>query len=91
MKKEVASFSLSPETQSAYNATTWVIRAYRGKNIGLALKILAARYARQCGARQVVTDNDSLNVPILAINSKMGYQPQPGKYLLVRMLGKIEQ
>lgn len=78
-----ASVSLLPESQSAYNATTGVIRAYRGRKIGLALKILAARYARQHGAQTVRTDNDSLNAPILAINRKMGYQPQPGTYWLV--------
>jgi hypothetical protein len=32
----------------------------------------------------VRTDNDSLNAPILAINQKMGYQPLPGQYFLVR-------
>lgn len=52
--------------------------------ICLALKIMAVRFARQHGARQVRTDNDSLNAPILAINLKMGYQPQPGNYFLVR-------
>jgi GNAT superfamily N-acetyltransferase len=81
-----ASVSLSPETQSAYNATTGVIRAYRGRKIAQVLKIMAARYARQHGAQMIRTDNDSLNAPILAINRKMGYQPDPGKYLLVRWL-----
>lgn len=81
-----ASVSLSPGTQSAYNATTGVIRAYRGRKIAQALKIMAARYARQHGALTIRTDNDSLNTPILAINRKMGYRPQPGTYLLVRWL-----
>ncbi len=81
-----ASVSFSAKTHSAYNATTGVIRKYRGKNIGLALKVLATRYARKCGASQIATDNDSLNVPMLAINRKMGYQPQPGKYLLIHRL-----
>jgi GNAT superfamily N-acetyltransferase len=81
-----ASVSLSPETQRAYNATTGVVRAYRGRKIAQALKIMAARYARQHGAQMIRTDNDSLNAPILAINRKMGYQPEPGKYILVRWL-----
>lgn len=81
-----ASVIFNPESQSAYNATTGVIRAYRGRKIGLALKIVAARYARQHGALTIRTDNDSLNAPILAINRKMGYQHQPGTYFLVRWL-----
>lgn len=81
-----ASVRLFPETNRAYNATTGVIRPYRGRKIGLALKVLAARYARSQGAQRVTTDNDSLNTPILAINRRLGYQPLPGQYLLVRWL-----
>jgi GNAT superfamily N-acetyltransferase len=81
-----ASVSLDPKTQSAYNATTGVIRTYRGLKIAQALKVMAARYARQHGAQMIRTNNDSLNAPILAINRKMGYQPQPGSYFLVRWL-----
>ena len=85
-----ASVSLDLEAQSAYNATTGVTRAYRGRATGLVLKVLAARYARRCGAQRIFTDNDSLNAPILAINRKMGYQSQPGRYKLVLRLGKYE-
>jgi len=86
-----AAVSLEPENQKACNATTGVIRDYRGRKIALALKVLAARYARLHGARTVQTDNDSLNTPILAINRRMGYQPQPGTYQLTRWLGGTEQ
>lgn len=79
-----AAVSLFPESRSAYNATTGVIRSYRGRRIALALKVLSARYARGHGASTLRTDNDSLNAPILAINRKMGYQRQPGIYQLVR-------
>lgn len=82
----LAAVRLIPEAEEAYNATTGVIRGYRRRKIALALKVLAARYARQHGARQIRTDNDSLNAPILLINQRLGYQPQPGKYLLVRWL-----
>jgi GNAT superfamily N-acetyltransferase len=84
----LAAVSLSPETHSAYNQHTGVIRAYRGRKIAQALKIMAVRYARHSSAQTMVTDNDSLNAPILAINRKMGYQPQPGKYWLERWLGE---
>lgn len=75
---------LLPERDSAYNRTTGVIRAYRGRHIALALKVLAARYARQQGARQIETDNDSLNAPMLAVNQRLGYMPISGVYHLVR-------
>jgi GNAT superfamily N-acetyltransferase len=86
-----ASVNIDAATRHAYNATTGVIRSYRGRKIAQALKILAIRYARQQGTILMNTDNDSLNAPMLAINRKLGYQPQPGKYKLVRQMGDVEQ
>lgn len=82
----LAAVSLKPETQSAYNEHTGVLRAYRGRKIAQSLKVLAARYASQHGAIQIGTDVDTHNPPMLAINRKLGYQPQAGTYLLVRLL-----
>ena len=82
----LAALSITPESRSAYNLTTGVLRSYRGRKIAQALKIMGVRYALEHAAQSIVTDNDSLNVPMLAINRKMGYQPQPGKYGLVRWL-----
>jgi len=79
----MAAVSLFPESCSAYNLHTGVLPAYRGRKIATALKVLAARYACQHGAHRLQTDNNLRNAPILAINRKMGYQPQPGKYTLV--------
>ncbi len=71
-------------TNSAYNMMTGVDRAYRGGGIALALKLLAIRYARATGAPLIRTNNDSENAPVLALNRKLGYQPEPGHYHLVR-------
>lgn len=76
------SVRLHPEGGYACNVTTEVIRKHRGQGIGLALKVLAARYARRSGFAKVATDNDSLNAPVPAINREMGYEPEPGKFLL---------
>ena len=68
------------ETNSMYNMVTGVDRAHRGRGVALALKLLAIRCARRYGAVYIRTHNDSENAPILAINRKLGYQPQPGLY-----------
>jgi len=81
----LAAVQLLPEKQGAYNLTTGVLRSHRGRKIALALKLLAIRYARSQGARHLDTNNDSLNAPMLAINKKLGYRPQPGKYSLVKV------
>lgn len=81
-----AGVSINAEKLSAYNATTGVIREYRGRKIAQALKVMAAHYARSKGAREISTDNNSLNAPMLAINWKMGYQPSIGHYSLIQPL-----
>jgi GNAT superfamily N-acetyltransferase len=79
----MAPVSLFPDLHCAYNLHTGVLPAYRGRKIATSLKVLAARYARQHGADSLLTDSNLRNAPILAINRKMGYKPQPGKYTLV--------
>jgi GNAT superfamily N-acetyltransferase len=78
----LTAIKLVPETKGAYNLMTGVLKAYRGRKIALALKLAGLAYARQNGAVYIRTNNDSLNPAILAINQKLGYQPQAGKYLL---------
>jgi GNAT superfamily N-acetyltransferase len=67
-------------TQSMYNMMTGVEQAYRGRGIALALKLLSIRCARSYQAMYIRTHNDSENAPMLAVNRKLGYQPQPGLY-----------
>ena len=75
-----------PQTNSLHNGFTGVERAYRGRNIALALKLLTIRYARQRGVAYLYTNNDSTNAPMLAINRKLGYQAEPGILMLARAL-----
>lgn len=66
-----------------YQIITGVDRAYRGRGLALALKLLTIRCARRYGAAYIRTNNDSENVPILTINRKLGFQPEPGSYRLL--------
>jgi GNAT superfamily N-acetyltransferase len=72
----------TPETM--FNGLTGVDRDYRGRKIALALKLLTIHYAREHGAKVVTTNNDARNAPMLAINRKLGYQPLPGHYVVVK-------
>jgi GNAT superfamily N-acetyltransferase len=67
-------------TQSMYNMITGVDRSHRGRGIALALKLLSIRCARAYSARSIRTHNDAENAPMLAINRKLGYRPEPGLY-----------
>lgn len=78
----LASLEYLVNANAMYNGTTGVLPAYRGRGIALALKLLSIRTARRYGVDYIRTNNDALNAPMLAINRKLGYQPQPGYYRL---------
>ena len=74
-------------TNSMYNLITGVLPAYRGRKIAQALKLLTIRLGMAQGADYIRTINDSQNEPMLAVNRKLGYQPRPGEYRLLKQLG----
>jgi len=55
---------------------TVVRPGYRGRHIAQAVKLRAAMYAKNKGARYIRTYNDSENHPMLAVNRKMGFERQ---------------
>lgn len=73
-------------TRSMYTNYTGVLREYRGRHLALALKVLGVRLARKYGAVTMRTNNDSQNGPMLAVNRKMGYRPEPGLHFLVKQM-----
>lgn len=56
---------------------TGVLREYRGRGIAMALKLQTVRYARAHGYREIRTNNDTRNRPMLRINEAMGFVKQP--------------
>ena len=51
-------------------------REFRGRGIATELKRRTVEYGRAHGYRAIRTGNDSLNHPMLAINRKLGFQPE---------------
>lgn len=71
----------------AYNLHTGVERRYRGRGLGTAVKVTALRFARQnLGVKMVRTHHNTKNLPILAIDRRLGYTLLPGTYLLEKIL-----
>ena len=50
-------------------------RAFRGRGIATALKSQSLARAAELGVTIVITDNEELNAPMLAVNAKLGYRP----------------
>ena len=60
------------------NTITGVLREYRGRKLGVALKVLGIEYAKRVGAREIHTQNHGTNQAMLAINARIGYKQEPG-------------
>lgn len=63
---------------------TGVGQAFRGRNIGFALKQYAHRVAAERGATRSLTTNEEANAGIRHVNRKLGYRIIGGQYRLRR-------
>jgi GNAT superfamily N-acetyltransferase len=82
----LSAIGIYPADNHAYNAFTGVLREYRGRGLAQALKLQTILLAKREGVRYVRTNNDSKNAPMLAVNRKLGYMPEPGYYELLCVL-----
>jgi GNAT superfamily N-acetyltransferase len=63
------------ESGRGANMFTGTQRAYRGRGLGLAVKLASIAWASEHGITQIATRNDETNAPMLAINRRLGYRP----------------
>ena len=78
----VAHAWLDKDHDRMVNAMTGVIPEYRGRGIATALKVKTIKCAKEAGVTEILTQNDSENAPMLAVNGKLGYKRWPGAYQL---------
>jgi GNAT superfamily N-acetyltransferase len=67
-----------------HTGMTGVLRAHRGRGLAMALKRRVIALARACGIRELHTNNDSSNAPMLEVNRKLGYRRCSGVIQLER-------
>ena len=60
-----------------YTFMTGVLATARGQGLALALKLRAIDVLKRRGVELFGTTNDKDNVPMLAVNRKLGYEPEP--------------
>ena len=69
--------ALAGQPGTLENQLTGVKRAWRGRGIALALKREQARLAYEAGFERISTYNDEVNAPMRAVNTRLGFVPQP--------------
>lgn len=69
-----------------YTGLTAVTREARGKGVATALKVISLETAKQAGAEQVFTNNDTNNVEMLAVNDKLGFKRLPARLSMMKRL-----
>lgn len=74
------------EDGGIYTEYTGVLREHRGRQIGLALKLLSVQVANRYGAPHMTTKNDLTNTPMLRVNQRLGYVKRSGRYWLSKAL-----
>jgi ribosomal protein S18 acetylase RimI-like enzyme len=87
----VSSIIVTP-SGDAINYMSGVAAAYRGRGLGLAVKVEALRRAKAAGITEVLTENHTRNGPMLAINERLGYRRLPALIEFARQpRGRIGQ
>jgi GNAT superfamily N-acetyltransferase len=66
---------INRDSGRAQNDLAGTRRTFRGRGIATALKSQSLARAAELGATIVITGNEELNAPMLAVNSKLGYRP----------------
>ncbi len=67
----------APDADALRTGLTGVRREYRRRGIALALKVHALEFAKRQGYRRVLTENESNNRGMLAINERLGFVKNP--------------
>ncbi|MBN9501496.1 MAG: hypothetical protein BGO01_01615 [Armatimonadetes bacterium 55-13] len=79
----------SPFEGSVEQWLTGCRREHRGQGIPTALKAAGIRWALNIGMKKILTDNDSRNAPMLAINDRFGFKRKTAFLTMVRDLVEI--
>src|SRR3989441_7063221 len=67
---------LDKEPRGLFQALTGVRREYRRKGVAFAMKLQVIQYAQKNTFERIKTENETGNAPMLAINTKLGFERQ---------------
>jgi GNAT superfamily N-acetyltransferase len=79
---------VDPTRRLGSNQMTATLPAFRRRGLALAAKLAVARWAAAHGFERLVTENDTANLGMLAINDRLGYRPLYDQVAWVLELGE---
>ncbi len=82
----MSSITVFDGADHAWNLFTGTDVRYRGRKLAQAVKTLALRKARTFGVGSVRTSHTSVNEPMIAIDTKLGYVRTPGMLVMEKEL-----
>jgi len=68
---------ISKKGSALYQGLTGVTPEYRRLGIGLAMKVRGIKYAQTHGYATLFAENDAKNIPMLAMNERLGFVRKP--------------
>ena len=76
----MSAITYNDDEKTGFTLISGMAAEYRDRKVMQALKLRAINYARSMGATQVVTELGADNAAMRAINQKLGFVEEPGKY-----------
>ena len=70
-------FQIRATIDSLFTNLTGTRKPFRRRGIAIALKVRSIEWAKANGYRRIVTDNESNNLPMLALNDRLGFKKLP--------------
>ncbi len=70
----------------AVSEMTGTLPEFRGRGLARLAKLATIRWARESGIRELATENDAENAPMLALNRSLGYRVAHTRVILARDL-----
>ncbi len=80
---------IRPDKTQLHTGMTGVLPEHRGQNLALALKLATIQYAIQHGFTDLHSNNASTNIPMLAINQKLGFERSKAQIQLEKRFNRI--
>ena len=77
---------LDREPHGLHQLITGVRREYRGNGIAFAMKLRVLEWAQKNGIESIRTENATNNEPMLAVNTKLGFQRKVGQAFFSKTL-----